>query len=573
MLTVALSEATARDDGVGGIVLAVPGGVAMRYGHLSVVDTTGRALPAWLAARGSVIEIEMDDGGAIYPLVVDPLVQQATLTANDGASSDSFGGSVSVSADGATAVIGAFGKSNATGAAHVFVRSGTTWSQQQKLTANDGAGSDRFGTSVGMSGDGTTAVIGASNKDNATGAAYVFLRSGTTWSQQQKLIATDGAGGDEFGSAVSVSGDGTTAVIGARYKNNLTGAAYVFVLSSTTWSQQQKLTANDGVTNDDFGHSVSVSGDGATAVIAAVGKSNFTGAAYVFVRRGTTWSQQQKLTATDGAGGDWFGDSAAVSGDGSTAVIGATYNNHVTGAAYVFVRSGTTWSQQQKLIANDGTYEDFSGRSVAVSRDGATAVIGADGGNSGAGAAYVFVRSGTTWTQQQKLIANDGVFNDAFGSAVAVSRDGSTAVIGAYGKNSNIGAAYVFARPTVTAVSPTSGPTTGGSQVTITGTGFVNGATVTFGNAAATNCVVTNTTTITCTTPPGSAGTVTVAVTNPDSGMGSLAGAYTYVVVNPLPVPQPVGGTGGIPTVLPPPRPTAPPATGGPPAPLPPRRP
>src|SRR5579884_1576984 len=399
---------------------------------------------------GDALAVWVDDTAARYPLTIDPLVQQAKLVASDGAAGDFFGLSVALSADGNTALVGADGKNGFQGAAYVFVRSGTTWSQQQKLTAADGAAGDQFGGSVALSGDGNTALVGADGKNGFQGAAYVFVRSGTTWSQQQKLTAADGAAGDQFGGSVALSGDGNTALVGADGKNGFQGAAYVFVRSGTTWSQQQKLTAADGAAGDQFGGSVALSGDGNTALVGADGKNGFQGAAYVFVRSGTTWSQQQKLTASDGAAGDQFGGSVALSGDDNTALVGAAGatigSNADQGAAYVFVRSGTTWSQQQKLTASDGAVDDFFGLSVALSGDGNTALVGADGKNGFQGAAYVFVRSGTTWSQQQKLTAADGAVFDNFSLSVALSGDGNTALVGAYGKNGQQGAAYVFVR-------------------------------------------------------------------------------------------------------------------------------
>jgi hypothetical protein len=151
--------------------------------------------------------------------------------------------------------------------------------------------------------------------------------------------------------------------------------------------KRTKLTASDGATDDQFGHSVAVSDS--TAVVGAHGHNSATGAAYVFVRSGTTWSQQAELTASDATAGDDFGWSVAVSG--STAVVGAQYRNAETGAAYVFVRSGATWSQQAQLTASDGATNAYFGFSVAVS--GSTAVVGAYGHNSGTGAAYVFVNT------------------------------------------------------------------------------------------------------------------------------------------------------------------------------------
>ena len=207
-----------------------------------------------------------------------------------------------------------------------------TWTEQQELAASDGFVGDQFGWSVSVSGD--TAVIGAVSKNNAQGAAYVLVRSGGAWTQQQELTAFDGAADDYFGFSASVSGD--TAVIGAWNKTinsqSGQGAAYVFVRSGGVWTRQQELTASDGAWDDAFGYSVSVSGD--TAVIGAPGN----GAAYVFVRSGGTWSKQQELTASDETAGDYFGYSVSVSG--GTALIGASAKNTNQGAAYVFVQSG-----------------------------------------------------------------------------------------------------------------------------------------------------------------------------------------------------------------------------------------
>jgi hypothetical protein len=354
--------------------------------------------------------------------------QQARLTASDGAKHDNFGWSVALS--GTTAVVGADTKNSGTGAAYVFTRSGSTWSQQAKLTASDGASGDDFGFSVALSG--STAVVGADTKNSSTGAAYVFTRSGTTWTQQAKLTASDAAASDSFGFSVAIAN--STAVVGADTKNSSTGAAYVFVRSGTTWSQQAKLTASDAAANGFFGYSAALSGS--TAVVGAIG-GNRTGEAYVFTRSGTTWTQQAKLTASGGIAGDEFGYSVALSG--TTAVVGAINNNAGTGAAYVFTRSGTTWTQQAKLTASDGASSDFFGNSVAIVNS--TAVVGAPD-NLGTGAAYVFTRSGTTWTQQAKLTHSGVAGNDFFGYSVAMS--GTKAVMGAYGRKSFTGAAYVF---------------------------------------------------------------------------------------------------------------------------------
>jgi len=319
-----------------------------------------------------------------------------------------------------------------------------------KLMASDAQANDQFGNSVAVSGD--TAVIGAYGEDTGgsyAGAAYVFTRSGGSWIQQAKLMASDAQTYDYFGVSVAVSGD--TAVIGAYSEatgGSGAGAAYVFTRSGGAWVEQAKLMASDAQSSDQFGYSVAVSGD--TAVIGAYGEDtggSGAGAAYVFTRSGGAWVEQAKLMASDAQSSDLFGRSVAVSGD--TAVIGAhreTTGGSNAGAAYVFTRTGGSWTQQAKLMASDAQASDYFGVSVAVSGD--TAVIGAHReatGGSNAGAAYVFTRTGGSWTQQAKLMASDAQESDQFGYSVSVS--GDTAVIGAHREatgGSNAGAAYVF---------------------------------------------------------------------------------------------------------------------------------
>ncbi|MEP7287880.1 MAG: FG-GAP repeat protein [Chloroflexota bacterium] len=360
--------------------------------------------------------------------------ERARITIHDGVAHDQAGTSVSIS--GNTAIIGASGENDHSGTAYIFVRHGLTWDQQASLTPTDAAAADYFGYAVAVSGD--TALVGAYGKNNFTGAAYVFVRTGTVWSQQAKLTLNNGAAGDNFGGAVALSDD--TVVIGAAYKEGGRGSAYVFVRSGSTWSLQQIMTANDGSALDYFGYSVAVEGD--TAIVGAYNCANTdnAGAAYVFVRHGIAWDQQQILTSNDGAPGDYFGGSVALSGD--TALVGAPYHlNDATGAAYVFVRSGAVWSQQTKLTATDGIPMDFFGYSVAMSGD--TALIGTFGKNDQTGAAYVFGRTGTAWTQQQTLTASDASNNDQFGWSVAM--DGGSSLAGAPMKNHIQGEAYVFA--------------------------------------------------------------------------------------------------------------------------------
>jgi hypothetical protein len=349
---------------------------------------------------------------------------------------------VALSADGNTALVGSQGNNQYTGAAYVFVRGGDSWSQQQELTASGGATNDYFGYSVALSADGSTALVGAYGVQGFTGAAYVFGR-GSSWSQQQKLTASDGAIHDDFGYSVALSGDGSTALVGTPLKNGSTGTAYMFVRPGGSWDQQQELTANDGVANDYLGYSVALSGDGNTALVGAPLRNGNTGAAYVFALNGGSWDQQQELTANDGAVADSLGYSVALSSDGNTALIGAFGANNATGAAYVFVHGGS-WRQEQELVANDGAVHDDFGAAVTLSGDGSTALVGA----FGIGAAYLFMYGSSGWNQQQELIASNGAANDDFGRSTALSGDGSTALVGAYGAIKATGAAYVFGTPT-----------------------------------------------------------------------------------------------------------------------------
>ncbi len=267
--------------------------------------------------------------------------------------------------------------------------------------------------------------------------------------EQAKPLANDGMAGDYFGCAVSLSRD--TALVGARLDNDTSGSAYVFIRSATGWTQQAKLFASDGASADQFGDPVSLSGD--TALVGVHGDDDngtAAGSAYVFVRSGTSWTQQAKLQASDGAAGDLFGCAVAVSVDAAlVGALGDDDNGSFSGSAYVFVRSGTSWMQRTKLLASDGAPDDEFGRVVSLSGD--TALVGADEHDSDAfnsGAAYVFVRAGTDWTQLVKLTASDAASDDMFAHAVGVS--GDTALVGAWfddDAGDTSGSAYVFALP------------------------------------------------------------------------------------------------------------------------------
>jgi len=390
-------------------------------------------------------------------------LEQAKIQASDKEAGDLFGKSVAISGDGTTAIVGAWyedtGGSQA-GAAYIFTRSGTDWSEQAKILSSDTQAYGNFGRSVALSGDGNTAIVGSAVDLNTVGAAYIFTRSGTSWSEQAKIQASDKEAGDLFGYSVAISSDGTTAIVGAYYEDtggSNAGAAYIFTRSGTSWSEQAKIQASDAGYGDEFGYSVSISGDGTTAIVGArledTGGDN-AGAAYIFTRSGTSWSEQAKIQASDVEAGDQFGYSVSISGDGTTAIVGAHFEDTGgvnAGAAYIFTRSGTSWSEQAKILASDVEAIDLFGWSVAISGDGTTAIVGAraeDTGGAQAGATYIFTRSGTSWSEQAKIQASDVEAGDEFGYFVSISGDGTTAIVGAHYEDTgagNAGAAYILA--------------------------------------------------------------------------------------------------------------------------------
>ncbi|HJT27177.1 MAG TPA: FG-GAP repeat protein [Pyrinomonadaceae bacterium] len=320
----------------------------------------------------------------------------------------------------------------------------------QKLTASDGEAFDLFGRPVAVSG--STIVVGAPfdniGANDNQGSAYVFNRQGGSWVETQKLTASDGATFDLFGLSVAISG--STIVVGSEGDDiggNLEqGSAYVFRRQGGSWIETQKLTVSDGASGDSFGSSVAVSGS--TIVVAAilgdVGANQDQGSAHVFDLHGGSWVETQRLTASDGATFDQFGTSIAVSG--STIVVGAPFAEigptFEEGAAYVFNHQGGSWVETQKLIVSDPGVFDLFGQSVAVS--GSIIVVGRPiGGNFDQGSAHVFSRQGQTWVETQKLTASDGAEIDFFGWSVAAS--GSKVVVGApFGGTVDEGSAYVF---------------------------------------------------------------------------------------------------------------------------------
>lgn len=386
--------------------------------------------------------------------------QSVTLAADDGDSEDDFGESVAVSNDGTTALVGAAGDEDPNGAgagsAYVFEVVEGSWTQQAKLTAEDGDSEDYFGTAVALSSDGTIALIGAAGDDDPNGieagSAYVFEASDGSWSQRAKLVPSDGTEGDWFGVSVALSAEASTAVIGA-YSDEIStgdaaGAAYVFEASHGTWAQTAKLTADSRDHADFFGNAVALSRDGTTAIVGAKedrDPNGFeAGSAYVFELVDSSWTQRAKLLPEDGSRGELFGSSLAVSGDGTTAVIGAPHDTiqdddgrieKWAGSAYVFERGDGSWDEQAKFT--DESHESAGmGSSVAISNDGTTILVdtSTDSDQNGEdilGSASLFAFTDGAWRRQEKLVVDDSDTTTHLGTSLALSADASTAVIGA----------------------------------------------------------------------------------------------------------------------------------------------
>jgi hypothetical protein len=488
-----------------------------------------------------------------------PFVQQGGKLVGTGAIGYAYQGqSVALSEDGNTAIVGGMQDNSSIGAAWVFTQSGGVWTQQAKLVAvnpNGPIGVAQQGWSVALSADGNTAIVGGPNDNEGIGAAWIWTRSGSgssaVWTQQAKLVGTGNVGAPREGTSVALSADGNTAIVGGPYDNGGTlngiGAAWVWTLSNNVWTPYpSKLVGSGYVAPSYQGTSVALSGNGNTAIVGGYADNLNAGAAWVWILSSGVWSQPQtKLVASNAVGKAWQGTSVALSEDGLTAIVGGPNDNSGIGAAWVWTLNVGVWTQFQfpsKLTANDNVGAANLGASVALSQNGASengnvAIVGGPYDNytantSGVGAAWVWINGDGHFSQQPKLVGSG--YSSGYvlqGGSVALSGDGNTAIVGGSFNNSGIGAAWVFAVPlTVTSISPTSGPAAGGTSVYITGIGY-NGATaVMFGStAAASFSVKTGANTILATSPPGS-GTVDVTVsTSEATSARSAADQFTYL--------------------------------------------
>jgi hypothetical protein len=398
---------------------------------------------------------------------------QSAFFAQQGSKLAGAGGlglAVALSADGNTALVGAPYDNNAIGAARVYTRSGGEWTQQAQLVGTGAAGSGvNQGWSVALSADGNTAVVGGPWDNNETGAAWIFARSGIVWTQQgSKLVGTGAVGPANQGMSVALSGDGNTAILGGPSDNSNAGASWVFTRSEGVWTQQgSKLVGSGAVGAAQQGSSVALSGDGNTAIVGGpcdnenvdCFPSPTIGAAWVFGRSEGVWTQQgSKLVGTGAVGDARQGSSVAMSTDGNTAIVGGPWDNGGIdpgiGAAWVYTRAGSVWIQQGSKLVGAGAAGTVAGQgdSVALSADGNTAMVGGSD-DGGLGAAWMYTRSAGTWSQWgSKLVGAGSVGEAAEGSAVALSGDGLTAIMGGYCDNDFAGAAWVFTSPRPTKI-------------------------------------------------------------------------------------------------------------------------
>lgn len=415
------------------------GSTTLSYGGLRVFDASGRQLPARLALAHGRLTISVADRGARYPIRIDPYVQDGSVLLGSGEVGDGFFGlAVAISPDASTIIVGT--PQSGTGIAYVFVPSGSGWAQQAALTLAKAPASAYFGDAVSLSSNGNIALIGAPNADEAA----VFTRSGTTWTQSAAVVPRVSVTG--FGTGVSISNAGTTLLIGDNGSDTASNYSSAFVYTKNgdgVWEVAATLSPagedSNGMTFNPM--HVALSGDGSTALLGNGFDQAGAGSAWVFTGSGSSWSQQGgRLLGSGPIDAAEFGGSVALSVDGDTAAIGAPADHCNAGAAYIFVRSGSSWSQQgSKLIASSspGTCPSGTGGggptfgdSVALSSDGNTALIGG-------GQPAVYSRSGSTWTAVQSSGIDGGL-------GAALSADGLTAVTTCPGCGSGIGQGSVY---------------------------------------------------------------------------------------------------------------------------------
>ncbi|MDE3069376.1 MAG: hypothetical protein KGJ43_01470 [Acidobacteriota bacterium] len=361
-----------------------------------------------------------------------------------------YGFSVAISADGRTAVVGQLGTSNGSvqehdwtevgGSVHVFTFDGSSWSEQATLRASDRSYDLLFGNAVAISADGSTVIVGdpgeCAYEHVCEHTAYVFARTGTTWTQEAELHGASG-----FGGSVALSANGNTALVGAGL-SGWYGLSYgpegnapptVFGRSGTTWTQEATLSAGGTPPMfDNLGHALALSADGRTALVGDPDANDGAGAAYVFTGGGSSWTQEAALSASDLPGSSDLGDAVALSADGGTALVGAPYGSS-GGTAYLYRGSGSNWTQEGQLgpvEAEGHSPGGWFGITVALNRDGSVALVGSPLFEGDLGAVFAFGEAEIGWLPEAEFTAPRETPFDYFGDAVSVDAAGGTVLIG-----------------------------------------------------------------------------------------------------------------------------------------------
>jgi len=362
-----------------------------------------------------------DDSGSAYIFRFDgsAWIEESKLVAGDGATDDMFGRSVSIS--GEKVIVGADGNDDNgmdSGSAYIYRFDGNKWIEEAKLLASDGAAYDNFGVRVSLAGD--TAIVGAfrdTDNGNGSGSAYIYRFDGKQWIEEVKLLASDGENGDMFGRSVSTNGE--IVIIGAPRDNGNgmdSGSVYIYRFDGKKWIEEVELLASDGSSMDNFGWSVCISND--MVIVGARQEGEFShGSAYIYRFDGSAWIEEAKLLASDGSTSDEFGHSVSISGD--IAIVGAGADDDIgnnSGSAYIYRFDGIEWVET-KLHASDAAASDNFGLTVSIS--GNTAIIGARNDNDNgddSGSAYIF-NFGHIWTVDDDGMADFNNIQEAVDAA------------------------------------------------------------------------------------------------------------------------------------------------------------
>jgi IPT/TIG domain/FG-GAP repeat len=551
-LAVAGNARLALTRGGRGVTFTRAGSAPLSLGALAASDARGHTLASTFVLEPGGLGVRVDTTHARFPVTIDPLLEQGTRLTGAGETGEgNFGLSVAVSRDGSTALVGAPRDNNFVGAVWVFTRSGTTWSQQGSKLLPGGpaehlgcqeepifSGTEEsecgFGASVALSGDGDTAIVGAPRDNNYQGGAWVFTRSGSTWTRQATELTGAGEVGEgHFGKSVALSEDGTLALVAAPSDGKSHGAVWTFKWSGSSWtSAAEKLTPSDETGAGYFGRGLALSPNGKHVIVGAPGDSGYRGAAWAFTRSelsATGWAKPEKITGGEEGGLGRFGFAVAISEDGDTALVGGPHDEGDLGAAWLFAKPGKALAQSGAKITGPGEIgSGMFGRTLALSASGQTAIIGAPRDDSAVGAAWVY-----TFEPGGAVAEKFGADNTRgqFGASIALSADGDVPLFGEPLAEKKAGVAWAGLPPAVvSSVAPASGPAAGGTEVTITGAGFDEASAVRFGERPAAY-VVKSSTTIVATSPPGAGGTtVDVTVTTPHgTSEASFADEFTYL--------------------------------------------